>query len=139
MFLLLTLNIFHTFSSVSIVDFEQANVSWICKILPFYFVGNHSLLNFTGNGSTIHFVEKGNIRQYNIDYVSNVCKPNSKPQITKLWYQDGSWKDDLDSFKVYSRIYRRGDQVFQINFSSLLVNKSLVRPMKLRTRSMDLQ
>ena len=27
-FLLLTLNIFHTFFSVSIVDFEQANVSW---------------------------------------------------------------------------------------------------------------
>ena len=28
MFLLLTMNIFHTFSSVSIVDFEQVNVSW---------------------------------------------------------------------------------------------------------------
>ena len=28
MFLLLTLNIFYTFSSVSIVDFEQVTVSW---------------------------------------------------------------------------------------------------------------
>ena len=27
-FLMLTLNIFHTFSSVSIVDFEQVNISW---------------------------------------------------------------------------------------------------------------
>ena len=27
-FLLLTLNIFHTFSKVSIVEFEQVNVSW---------------------------------------------------------------------------------------------------------------
>ena len=27
--MILTLNIFHTFSSVSIVDFEQANVSWL--------------------------------------------------------------------------------------------------------------
>ena len=27
-FLLLTLNIFHTFSSAFIVDFEQVNVSW---------------------------------------------------------------------------------------------------------------
>ena len=27
-FLLLTLNIFHTFSSVSIADFEQVNISW---------------------------------------------------------------------------------------------------------------
>ena len=29
MFLLLTLNIFQPFSSVSIVDFEQVNVSWV--------------------------------------------------------------------------------------------------------------
>ena len=28
MFLLLTLNMFRTFSTVSIVDFEQVNVSW---------------------------------------------------------------------------------------------------------------
>ena len=28
-FLLLTLKIFHTFFSVSIVDFEQVNVSWV--------------------------------------------------------------------------------------------------------------
>ena len=28
MFLLLTLNIFHAFFSVSVVDFEQVNVSW---------------------------------------------------------------------------------------------------------------
>ena len=28
-FLLLTLNIFYTFFSVSIVDFEQVNVSWV--------------------------------------------------------------------------------------------------------------
>ena len=28
-FLLLTLNIFHTFSSISIVDFERINVSWV--------------------------------------------------------------------------------------------------------------
>ena len=28
MFLLLTLKIFHTFSTVSIVNFEQVNVSW---------------------------------------------------------------------------------------------------------------
>ena len=27
-FLLLTLNIFHTFFSISIVEFEQVNVSW---------------------------------------------------------------------------------------------------------------
>ena len=27
-FLLLPLNIFHTFSAVSIVDFEQASISW---------------------------------------------------------------------------------------------------------------
>ena len=30
--LLLTLNIFHTFSSVSIVNFEQVNVNWIITI-----------------------------------------------------------------------------------------------------------
>ena len=30
-FLLVTLNIFHTFSSISIVDFEQVNVSWVCS------------------------------------------------------------------------------------------------------------
>ena len=30
-FLLLTLNIFHTFSSVSIVDFEQVNVGWVFR------------------------------------------------------------------------------------------------------------
>ena len=29
MFLLLTLNIFHTFFNVVIVDFEQVNVSWV--------------------------------------------------------------------------------------------------------------
>ena len=29
MFLLLTLNVFHTFSSVSIVDFKQVNFSWV--------------------------------------------------------------------------------------------------------------
>ena len=29
MFLLLTLNIFHTFFNVAIVDFEQVNVSWV--------------------------------------------------------------------------------------------------------------
>ena len=28
-FLMLTLNIFHTFFSVSLVDFEQVNVSWL--------------------------------------------------------------------------------------------------------------
>ena len=28
-FLLLTMNIFHTFFSVSVVDFEQVNVSWV--------------------------------------------------------------------------------------------------------------
>ena len=31
-FLLLTLYIFHTFSSVSIVDFEQVDVSWDVSI-----------------------------------------------------------------------------------------------------------
>ena len=30
-FLLLTLNIFHNFSKVSIVDFEQVNVNWDAK------------------------------------------------------------------------------------------------------------
>ena len=28
----LTLNIFYTFYSVSIVDFEQENVSWVCLL-----------------------------------------------------------------------------------------------------------
>ena len=28
-FLLLTLNIFHNFSNVSIVDFEQVNITWV--------------------------------------------------------------------------------------------------------------
>ena len=52
MFLLLTLNIFKPFSSVSIVDFEQANVSWalatpihsqiLIKINPF--LGNFPIL-----------------------------------------------------------------------------------------------
>ena len=28
-FLLLTLNIFHKFSNVSIVDFEQVNITWV--------------------------------------------------------------------------------------------------------------
>ena len=93
--------------------------------LLFYFAGNHSDLNFTVNGSTIHFVEKENIMRYNIDHISNICKTShSKPQIVKLWYQDGSWKDDLDSFKVYSQIiYIEKKQVFQISFSSLLVSK----------------
>ena len=36
MFLLLTFNIFHTFSSVSIVDFEQVNVTWAFS----YFIEN---------------------------------------------------------------------------------------------------
>ena len=31
MFLLSTLNIFHFFSSASIADFEQVNVSWVFK------------------------------------------------------------------------------------------------------------
>ena len=31
-FLLLTLNIFHTFSSVPVVDFKQVNVSWVIPI-----------------------------------------------------------------------------------------------------------
>ena len=35
-FLLLTLNIFHTFSSVCIVGFEQVNVSW--DVVFFYFL-----------------------------------------------------------------------------------------------------
>ena len=39
-FLLLALNIFHTFSSVSIVDFEQAYVSW----------GNPKKLNYFNQG-----------------------------------------------------------------------------------------
>ena len=30
-FLLLTLNIFHTFSTVILVDIEQVNVSWILR------------------------------------------------------------------------------------------------------------
>ena len=34
-FLLLTLNIFHTFFSVSIVDFEQVNATWEHAILIF--------------------------------------------------------------------------------------------------------
>ena len=29
-FLLLTLNVFHTFFSVSIVDFEQVSICWVC-------------------------------------------------------------------------------------------------------------
>ena len=33
MFLLLTLNIFHTFSTVFIVDFEQVNVSWVLTMI----------------------------------------------------------------------------------------------------------
>ena len=87
--------------------------------LLFYFAGDHSDLNFTVNGSTIHFVEKENIMRYNIDNINNICKTShSKPQIVKLWYQDGSWKDDLDSLKVYSQIiYIEKKQVFQIDFS----------------------
>ena len=34
MSLLLTLDIFHTFSSVSIVEFEQVNVSWVIWSKP---------------------------------------------------------------------------------------------------------
>ena len=34
MSLLLTLDIFHTFSSVSIVEFEQVNVSWVICSKP---------------------------------------------------------------------------------------------------------
>ena len=33
-FLLLIFNIFHTFFSVSIVDFKQKNVSWVTVISP---------------------------------------------------------------------------------------------------------
>ena len=36
-FLLLTLNIFHTFHVVSVIDFEQANVSWLQSILYNHF------------------------------------------------------------------------------------------------------
>ena len=36
MFLLLTMNIFHTFFSVSIADFEQVNVSWASDIYLYY-------------------------------------------------------------------------------------------------------
>ena len=35
-YLLLTLNIFHIFSSVFIVDFEQVNVSSVLPVLVFY-------------------------------------------------------------------------------------------------------
>ena len=38
-FLLLTSNIFRTFSSVSIVDFEQVNVSWVTML---HFISMHS-------------------------------------------------------------------------------------------------
>ena len=33
-FLLLTLNIFHTFFNVSIVNFELVNVNWVHFIMP---------------------------------------------------------------------------------------------------------
>ena len=36
MFLLLTLNIFDSFSSVSVVDFEQVNVTWKADIHALY-------------------------------------------------------------------------------------------------------
>ena len=36
-FLLLTLNIFHTFSSVSIVDFELVNLSWAVLMHDVFF------------------------------------------------------------------------------------------------------
>ena len=36
LYLLLTLNIFHIFSSVFIVDFEQVNVSSVLPVLVFY-------------------------------------------------------------------------------------------------------
>ena len=43
MFLLLTLNIFHTFSAVSIVDFEQVNVNWDCS----FFALDYTAESFT--------------------------------------------------------------------------------------------
>ena len=44
MFLLLTLNIFHTFSNVSVADFEQVNITWVLpselrKGIQFFIVG----------------------------------------------------------------------------------------------------
>ena len=39
--LLLTLNIFHFVSSVSIVDYEQANVSWVYSSVYFIGQGKH--------------------------------------------------------------------------------------------------
>ena len=40
-FLLLTLNIFTPFSSVSIVDFEQGNVTWNVKALVITYISSH--------------------------------------------------------------------------------------------------
>ena len=68
-FLLLTLKIFHTFSSVTIVDFEQINVNWvvsfsrqrfvkIClKVLMLFnfFVDSDNLLRFEGRKKESEF------------------------------------------------------------------------------------
>ena len=45
MFLLLTLNIFHFFCAVSIVDFEKGNVSWVRDSSRF---SNHGIVNPAG-------------------------------------------------------------------------------------------
>ena len=61
MFLLLTLNIFHTFFSVSIVDFEQVNVNWVGNTIQ----QNFGKLRLNGSDgwvfpSRIYFIKVNN-------------------------------------------------------------------------------
>ena len=66
-FLLLTLNIFHFFFSVSIVDFEQVNVSW----LGLYQTSMMELFSKIFNGSKYLVTLK--IKQQNYLFVGYKC------------------------------------------------------------------
>ena len=57
-FLLLTLNIFRTLSSVSIVDFEQVNVSWVCMIMQRRIQNSIKCLNWSVFRKAVKYFHK---------------------------------------------------------------------------------
>ena len=78
MSLLLTLNIFHTFFSVSIVDFEQVNVCWVYHLFlikeSWKFSNIDKLPNFAILGTYPYFL-------HCFVYVKNTSVPS-----ISLWY-----------------------------------------------------
>ena len=87
-FLLLNLNIFHTFFTVSTVEFEQVNVIWVGRNMSIVLDTRKSILGVNSGysvifGSILHFITKSDI--YIItncgSYFITKCDKNS-PQNT---------------------------------------------------------